>query len=237
MNSTYIYLSWDTPPPSEINGIIREYRLNITEDATGSVFQYSTSASIQEITIGSLHPYYIYHCTVVAYTVEEGPYTSIFTIQTEEDSEFSSSLYTVYFLTSYYYCIVPGGPPTVFVASADDSRTINLTWSAPNPEEQNGILRYYLVTLTSILPTEVRNISFSQLSIAITDLRPYTVYTCIVSAGTIGLGPSTIIRQVLTPEDGKYLEPHRYYYASEVSSLKQVASFSYNNLIPHEQLI
>ena len=86
-----MHLTWDPPPPSQINGIIREYRLNVTEDATGAVFQYTTNASIQEITIGPLHPYYIYHCSVVAYTVEQGPYTSIFAIQTEEDSEFNAS--------------------------------------------------------------------------------------------------------------------------------------------------
>ncbi len=105
----------------------------------------------------------------------------------------------------YIILIVPSGPPTNFVASASDSRTINLTWSAPNPEERNGILRYYLITLTSILPTEVRNISSSQLSLTIMNLRPHTVYNCTVSVGTIGLGPATIVRQILTPEDGKFI--------------------------------
>lgn len=165
------------------------------------MFQYTTNASVQQITIGPLHPYYIYHCSVVAFTIEPGPYTSIFSIQTEEDSELSN--YTslpLYLLTPK---LVPSGPPANFVTSTVDSRTINLTWSAPNPEEQNGILRYYLIILSSILPTEIRNISSSQLSIAITGLRPYTVYSCTVSVGTIGLGPPTSIRHVLTPEDGK----------------------------------
>lgn len=85
LNSTHIYLTWDTPPPSQINGIIREYRLNVTEAVTGSVFYHTTNATVQEVTIGPLHPYYIYHCSVVAFTVQPGPYTSVFTIQTEED--------------------------------------------------------------------------------------------------------------------------------------------------------
>lgn len=92
LNSTHIYLTWDTPPPSEINGIIREYRLNITEDVTGILFQYSTAATVQELIVGPLHPYYIYHCSVVAITVETGPYTSIFAIQTEEDGECHNAL-------------------------------------------------------------------------------------------------------------------------------------------------
>lgn len=107
-------------------------------------------------------------------------------------------------LTSSVLVTVPSGSPTNFIATAADSQTINLTWSPPNPDEQNGILRYYLITLRSSLPTVTRNISSSQLSIAITGLRPYTLYNCTVNAETIGLGPPTLVRQVLTPEDGKY---------------------------------
>ena len=92
LNSTHLYLTWDTPPPSLINGIIREYRVNITEESTGYVFHYTTNPSIREVIVGSLHPYTIYHCSVVAITVEQGPYTSVFTIQTDEDGKFSNTL-------------------------------------------------------------------------------------------------------------------------------------------------
>ena len=91
LNSTHIYLTWEPLPPSQVNGIIREYRLNVTEDVTGTVFQYTTTPNDRQITVGPLHPYYIYHCSVVALTVQLGPYTSVFTIQTEEDGEIWSS--------------------------------------------------------------------------------------------------------------------------------------------------
>ena len=98
LNSTHVQLNWAPPPESQINGVIREYRLNITEDATGIVFHYTTSASIRELVIGPLHPFYVYHCSVVAITVEQGPYTSVFTIQTEEDSKlFILSVYSDYY--------------------------------------------------------------------------------------------------------------------------------------------
>lgn len=106
-------------------------------------------------------------------------------------------------LLHWFMIIVPSGPPSNFVVTAINPRTINMTWSAPNPEDQNGILRYYLITLRSILPTEIRNISSSQLSVTITGLRPYTVYSCTVSAATTDLGPPTTISQILTPEDGE----------------------------------
>ena len=101
--------------------------------------------------------------------------------------------------------IVPSGPPTNFVTAPVDSRTVNLTWSPPVPQEQNGILRYYVVIVRSALSTETRNISSTQTSIAITGLRPYTLYNCTVSVGTVGLGPATIIRQIITPQDGKHV--------------------------------
>ena len=106
-------------------------------------------------------------------------------------------------LLSLLFSTEPSGPPSVFTTSAVDSRTINLSWNAPQADQQNGILRYYVVTLTSNLPTITQNISSSQLSITISGLRPYTQYSCTVRAGTVGLGPPTAIQQVLIPEDGK----------------------------------
>ena len=88
LNSTHIYLTWEPPPPDQVNGVIREYQLNVTENATGIVLQYTTNATDREITVGPLHPYYIYHCSVNAITISQGPYTSEFDIQTEEDSKF-----------------------------------------------------------------------------------------------------------------------------------------------------
>lgn len=85
LNSTHISLTWDPPPPLLVNGVIREYRVNVTENATGRVFVFNTSASERELTVGSLHPHYTYHCTITAITVQQGPYTALYDIQTEED--------------------------------------------------------------------------------------------------------------------------------------------------------
>ena len=80
LNSTHIYLMWE--PPGDPNGDIREYRVNVTELETGRMFQLSTNTS--SITIGSLHPYYTYNCTVVAVTIGPGPFSSIITVRTDE---------------------------------------------------------------------------------------------------------------------------------------------------------
>ena len=84
LNSTHIYLTWDPPPPEDINGVIREYRINVTEGETGLLLQYTTNPDTRELVVGPLHPYYTYHCTVGAYTVETGPYTAIITVRTDE---------------------------------------------------------------------------------------------------------------------------------------------------------
>ncbi len=63
-----------------------EYRINITEVDTGNVLSlvsYSTS-----ITIEFLHPYYTYTSIVSAVTVDEGPYSEVFTITTPQDGIF-----------------------------------------------------------------------------------------------------------------------------------------------------
>ncbi len=87
LNSTHIYLSWDPPPASQVNGIVRGYHLNITEAATGQVYQYVINDTY--ITVGSLHPFYVYHCTVAAFTVQTGSNVSFFSIKTAEDSKFN----------------------------------------------------------------------------------------------------------------------------------------------------
>ena len=78
-----ITLTWSAPPQQNQNGVIREYRINITEVETGRELNYSTAAT--SLTVPSLHPYYTYECGVSAYTIAYGPYTEEFTVMTLED--------------------------------------------------------------------------------------------------------------------------------------------------------
>ena len=82
LNSTSFYLSWAPPPPEHHNGIIREYRVNVTEKVTGQVYQFSTLST--ELVVTRLHPYFQYDCVVVAVTVDEGPHSSALSIRTNE---------------------------------------------------------------------------------------------------------------------------------------------------------
>ena len=83
LNSTHIFLDWS--PPLEANGIIREYRINVTEGETNTLQRLTTDNGTTEIVVGPLHPFYTYHCTILAFTVEGGPNTTVISIRTQQD--------------------------------------------------------------------------------------------------------------------------------------------------------
>ena len=99
--------------------------------------------------------------------------------------------------------IAPSGPPTDFMADVINSHSISLSWQPPALDQQNGILRHYIVTLESSTGTESRNISSSLLSITVSGLRPYVAYSCTVRAGTVANGPLTAVIVRTTLEDGR----------------------------------
>lgn len=91
LDSTSIYLSWDPPPPEYHHGPITGYRIAVTEVETGVSTLHATNDT--EIVIDNLHPYYIYNCTIVAVTIDEGPHKAIVLVQTNEAGECISNIY------------------------------------------------------------------------------------------------------------------------------------------------
>ncbi len=57
----------------------------MTERYTGKLWTFFAVDSL--VYIGSLHPYYLYDCTVAAHTIGTGPYSDTLTIQTDEEGE------------------------------------------------------------------------------------------------------------------------------------------------------
>ena len=94
LGPTSIRLRWNPPPEEHHNGVVRSYRVNVTEVETGRKLRYSTEST--EIVIRNLHPFYLYNCTVTAVTVDEGPYSAIIGARTEEAGKTHqfSSLYS-----------------------------------------------------------------------------------------------------------------------------------------------
>ena len=87
LSSTSITLSWSPPPLEYQNGIIRSYIINLTELETSAMYSYMFFATgpTLTMTIPALHPYYTYNFTISAVTIESGPPTDAFTVQTLED--------------------------------------------------------------------------------------------------------------------------------------------------------
>lgn len=84
--SSNFTVQWAPPPVNTHNGILRGYLVNITELNTARNFVRTTSET--SLVVSHLHPYYIYHVTVLAATVSHGPPTAGVTVTTLETSEF-----------------------------------------------------------------------------------------------------------------------------------------------------
>ena len=87
------------------------------------------------------------------------------------------------------------------------SRTVELVWTPPPMQQQNGIIRRYIVNLTSTSDGR-QLIRYSQATTTLVhNLHPFTNYTCSVSAETVAPGPFSPAVLVQTPEDGKIFDP------------------------------
>ena len=87
-----ISLDWSPPPPHSQNGVIQEYRVNVTEMETGTEFNFTTTAT--SLTVPFLHPYYTYKCVICTYTIATGPYTEV-TVMTPEDGTLNNLFWSM----------------------------------------------------------------------------------------------------------------------------------------------
>ena len=85
ITSTSVILVWQAPPLDSQNGMIRSYEIVLVEAETGTTLSYNTTETT--ITISSLHPYYVYECTVAAVTDATGPFSDPLSIQTLPDGK------------------------------------------------------------------------------------------------------------------------------------------------------
>ena len=82
---TSVLLAWTPPSRDQQNGIITTYYINVTEVESGMASQLMV-AGATELLVDTLHPYYVYNFYISAATiVGQGPYSTVFTIQTSED--------------------------------------------------------------------------------------------------------------------------------------------------------
>jgi len=87
---------------------------------------------------------------------------------------------------------------------ATSSTSVNITWSPPLPENQNGIITHYTVNITDLDTGAYDIIETPSNTLSVLHLQPHTAYGIIIYASTGGGdGPATIPITVQTHEDGK----------------------------------
>ena len=88
IGSNYAELRWNAPDSSEHNGVIRFYKVFVTEEETGSNF--TLTATNTRVTVTNLHPFYTYSVSVAAVTISPGPYSTQLSFTTMQDGELPS---------------------------------------------------------------------------------------------------------------------------------------------------
>jgi len=107
------------------------------------------------------------------------------------------------------YCLAvliapaPSEAPSSVTGYAVDSTTISLLWNTIAPENINGILRYYLVSILEKNTGGMMEYIANSTNITISSLHPHYIYLCNVAAVTNMIGPSSQNIRINTPQDGE----------------------------------
>ena len=204
VTSTSIILSWQPPPLESQNGIIRSYEIILVELETGTTFLYNTTETT--ITISSLHPYYVYEYRVAAVTVATGPFSDPLSVQTLPAGKtrlcyisklvFHGSISDVF--------AAPSGPPTaITVTEVAPETTLFISWSLPLPHQVNGIVQHYVVNLYTHQTQTSTQYAVNTTNLVIPDLKAFYIYTIMVAAFTLELGPFSDEFTITTSQTGK----------------------------------
>ena len=205
LNSTTLLLSWQPPLSQHRNGVIREYRVNITEVESGRHFQNTTTTT--SITIPFLHPYYNYLCSIAAYTVGIGPFSSAVRVQMPEDGEKHDIVYLLLstdMVLPLLLFLAPTAAPHNVRGFAIGSTSLSLNWNPPPAHHHNGRVRNYHVNILNVITNELTQSTTSNTQLTVTALRPYSTYQCTVAAVTVAQGPQSTPVTIQTYQDGKF---------------------------------
>lgn len=87
---------------------------------------------------------------------------------------------------------------------ATSSRSIELRWLPPALDQQNGIVRRYVINITTTESSTTVVLYSTSPNISVNHLTPFTTYSCAIAAETVATGPFTEFTEVTTPEDGEF---------------------------------
>ena len=108
-----------------------------------------------------------------------------------------------YLCSAVNVSIVPRTPPQNVSGTVVNFSTIVLNWNPPAIDDQNGIVRYYVVNVTEVQTANVLEFTANTTGLSITSLHPAYTYEIAVSAATIGPGPFSPALTLQTAEAGR----------------------------------
>lgn len=98
--------------------------------------------------------------------------------------------------------LVPSAAPHNVTATAVNSRLIDISWSPPPADAQNGVIRLYKVMVSVRETLESQTLTTTETELSFT-AHPYYMYTISVASETVnGTGPYGEEFTLTTPEDG-----------------------------------
>ena len=145
-SSTSLLISWRAPVEDQRNGILTDYLVYYTSNATLPMTMWGrTSSPDNSVTLTGLSIFTVYTVSVAASTVAGiGPYDSV-EIRTLNDSK--DHTIHAYLVKPAYQCLfsfLACSEPFGVVSTGIGETTINLTWSGSTTP--NGIVDSYLVS-------------------------------------------------------------------------------------------
>ena len=145
----------------------------------------------------SINPFTDYTCSVSAATmVGDGPPATV-SGTSDEDGECIIHYATV--ISLMMCCAVPAGPPRQVSAIAKNSKSLNVTWSAP--AIPNGVITEYQLQCSG--GGQVFNRTVMETMTTLSGLLPYTNYSCSIIGHTSAGGGPAATTSVITLQDGK----------------------------------
>lgn len=182
-------------------GIIRMYIVRLRELDTGLVIE--TQSIVTHITV-PVHPAYVYNCSVSAFTVARGPFSTDVSVLTPQAGNKFVDMWYICILTAY--ATAPSGSPQNIGALPTSSRTLFLSWDPPPRPQRNGEITLYTINVTVLENGETFQVTSDASNLTLSSLRPYYTYSFIITASTIvGEGPFSEALTIRMPEDGMLL--------------------------------
>ena len=100
------------------------------------------------------------------------------------------------------YTIAPTAPPSLTAYYVVDSTSLFFSWNAPPVDQQNGIIRHYVLALTELDTGIMFNHSTAGSNFTFMSLHPSYTYQVAVAAVTIDSGPFSASVTLQTLEEG-----------------------------------